>query len=399
MQRQTVTKARLDDNAPQPLVTPAAAEPVTAKPASAAKRSLRLRLFILGPVVLLALAAVLYFNSGRYIETDNAYLKANKVTISPQVAGPITAVAVKENQQVAQGAELFRIDDQPYRIALERSDAQLRTVQAEIEGLKASYRQKQEQLKMAQTNVNFAARELTRQTQLAKQRLTSQVKLDEAQHNSDGARDQMAVIAQELAQTLTQLTGNADIPVKKHPRYLEAEASRGSAELNLQHTIVRAPFAGITSKVPQLGQYVAAGGAVMSVIATTEKWVEANFMETDLTHVRAGQPVKIHLDTYPNHAWSGSVQSISQATGAEFSVLPPQNATGNWVKVVQRIPVRIALDLKADDPPLRVGMTAAVKIDTGSHHTLHSLFSLGNAPAAANATANPTANSAPHTAP
>jgi membrane fusion protein (multidrug efflux system) len=115
--------------------------------------------------------------------------------------------------------------------------------------------------------------------------------------------------------------------------------------------------------------------------------------------VRAGQPVKIHLDTYPNHAWSGSVQSISQATGAEFSVLPPQNATGNWVKVVQRIPVRIALDLKADDPPLRVGMTAAVKIDTGSHHTLHSLFSLGNAPAAANATANPTANSAPHTAP
>jgi membrane fusion protein, multidrug efflux system len=399
MQRQTVIKARIDDDAPQPLVTSAAAEPIAAKSVNTAKRSLRLRLFVLGPVVLIALAAVLYFNSGRYIETDNAYLKANKVTISPQVAGPIIAVAVKENQQVAQGAELFRIDDQPYRIALERSDAQLRTVQAEIEGLKASYRQKQEQLKMARTNVDFAARELTRQTQLAKQRLTSQVKLDEAQHNSDGARDQMAVIAQELAQTLTQLTGSADIPVKKHPRYLEAEASRDNAELNLQHTVVRAPFAGVTSKVPQLGQYVAAGGAVLSVIATTETWVEANFMETDLTNVRPGQPVKIHLDTYPNHVWSGSVQSISQATGAEFSVLPPQNATGNWVKVVQRIPVRIALDLKADDPPLRVGMTAAVKIDTGSHHTLHSLFSLGNTPAAANSSAKPAANPALHTAP
>jgi len=383
MQRQTATKVRLDDESAPPTITPAA-EPIAQKSSTTTnKRSMRLRLFVLGPVVLAALAAFLYFNSGRYVETDNAYLKANKVTISPQVAGPITAVAIKENQQVAQGTELFRIDEQPYRIALERSDAQLRTVQAEIEGLKASYRQKQEQLKMAQTNVDFATRELTRQTQLAKQKLTSQVKLDEAQHNADGSRDQMAVIAQELAQTLTQLTGNADIPVKKHPRYLEAEASRNNAELNLQHAVVLAPFAGVTSKVPQLGQYVAAGGAVMSIIATTDTWVEANFMETDLTNVRAGQPVKILLDTYPHHEWSGSVQSISQATGAEFSVLPPQNATGNWVKVVQRIPVRIALDLKQDDPPLRVGMTASVKIDTGSHHTLRSLFNFGGAPSAA----------------
>jgi membrane fusion protein (multidrug efflux system) len=337
-------------------------------------------LFILGPLIFVALAAFLYLNSGRYVETDNAYLKANKVTVSPEISGPIIAIAVLENQQVAKGAELFRIDDQPYRIALQRSDAQLRTVQADIEGLKASYRQKQEQLRMAETNVNFAARELTRQTQLAKQKLTSQVKLDEAQHNLDSARDQMAVITQESAQTLTQLTGNAEIPVKKHPRYLEAEASRNNAELNLKHTIVYAPFAGVTSKVPQLGQYVAAGGAVMSVIATTETWVEANFMETDLTNVRAGQPVKILLDTYPHHEWHGSVQSISQATGAEFSVLPPQNATGNWVKVVQRIPVRIALELKQDDPPLRIGMTASVKIDTGSHHSIKALFSLDSAP-------------------
>lgn len=231
---------------------------------------------------------------------------------------------------------------------------------------------------MAENNLSFSNRELARQTQLAKQRLTSQVKLDEAQHNADTARDQMAVIAQELAQTLTQLTGNADLPVKKHPRYLEAAASRDSAELNLQRVVVYAPFAGVTSKVPQVGQYVAAGGAVMSVIATTDSWIEANYMETDLTHVRTGQPVSVVIDTYPNHEWKGTVQSISQATGAEFSVLPPQNATGNWVKVVQRIPVRIALEMRADDPPLRAGMTAAVKIDTGRHHTLSALFRTGD---------------------
>jgi membrane fusion protein (multidrug efflux system) len=304
------------------------------------------------------------------------------VAISPEVSGRIISVTTRENQQVAPGDELFRLDDEPYRIALERSEAQLRTVQSEIEGIKASYRQAQEQLRMADNNVNFSARELARQTQLAKQRLTSQVKLDEAQHNADTARDQKAVIAQQLAQILTQLTGNADIPATKHPRYMEAAASRDNARLNLQRVVVKAPYAGISSKVPQVGQYVGAGAAVMSVIATTDVWIEANFMETDLTNVRNGQPVSVVIDTYPNHEWHGTVQSISQATGAEFSVLPPQNATGNWVKVVQRIPVRIALEVTADDPPLRAGMTASVKIDTGKHHTLQALFSLGSTPAA-----------------
>jgi membrane fusion protein, multidrug efflux system len=384
MQSPATLKPRVDPSLETPDVSPAS-EPVAAAPAETRpdRSQLRRRLFILGPLVMLGVAALLYFNSGRYVETDNAYLKANKVTISPEVAGRIISVAARENQQVAEGDELFRLDDQPYRIALDRSDAQLRTVQAEIEGIKASYRQKQEQLRMAENNLAFSTRELARQTQLAKQRLTSQVKLDEAQHSVDTARDQMAVIAQDLAQTLTQLTGNANLPVEKHPRYLEAAASRDTARLNLQRVVVIAPFAGVTSKVPQVGQYVAAGGAVMSVVATTDTWIEANFMETDLTHVRVGQPVAVVLDTYSKQKWHGTVQSISQATGAEFSVLPPQNATGNWVKVVQRIPVRISLETTADAPPLRAGMTATAKIDTGRHHTLSSLFSMGGTPAGA----------------
>jgi membrane fusion protein (multidrug efflux system) len=382
MQSTTSLKPRIDpaETAPQPPAhepAAAASEPAPAKPD---RSQLRRRLFILGPLVMLGIAALLYFNSGRYVETDNAYLKANKVAISPEVAGRIISVAAKENQQVAQGDELFRLDDEPYRIALERSEAQLRTVQSEIEGIKVSYRQKQEQLRMAQNNLAFSSRELARQTQLAKQRLTSQVKLDEAQHNVDTARDQMAVIAQELAQTLTQLTGDANLPVAKHPRYLDAAASRDTAKLNLQRVVVYAPFAGVTSKVPQLGQYVAAGAAVMSVVATTDTWIEANFMETDLTHVRTGQPVEVVIDTYSQRKWHGTVQSIAQATGAEFSVLPPQNATGNWVKVVQRIPVRIALAIEPDAPPLRAGMTATAIIDTGRHHTLSSLFSTGGTP-------------------
>jgi membrane fusion protein (multidrug efflux system) len=375
MQKTSVSKVRLDrgeqreaDSAVPLTVATGADTP------AADKQRLRRILFAAGPIAVLGLIAFLYFSSGRYVETDNAYIKANKVTISAEIAGPISVVAVHENQQVQAGQELFRIDEQPFRIALERAEAQLRTVRSDIDGLKAAYRQKVEQLRLAKTNVAFAERELARQSQLAQRKLISQVKLDEAQHSLDNAREQVAVLEQEEAQTLTQLTGNATIAAEKHPRYQQAKADRDTAALNLQRTAVRAPFAGITSKVPQVGQYISAGSAVMSVIATDKLWIEANFMETDLANVRAGQPVTIHIDTYSSRTWQGTVQSIAQATGAEFSVLPPQNASGNWVKVVQRIPVRIAISATPEDPPLRVGMTAAVEIDTGAHHTVSALL-------------------------
>ena len=379
MQRKQMSTARMDDDSLNEIPSEAIinkTDTETAKPALRPneKRRIRRRLLAVGPIVLVLFAGMLYFSGGRYENTDNAYVKANKVTISPEISGPIVSIAVHENQAVKQGDELFRIDDKPFRIALDRANAQLRSVQSDIEGIKASYRQIQEQSRMAQTNVEFAQREFARQSQLAKQHLTPQVKLDEAQHNLDNAKQQAAVIEQQEAQTLAQLAGNANIAATQHPRYLEAKASRDNAALNLQHTVVYAPFAGVTSKVPQVGQYIGAGSAVMSIVATDEMWIEANFMETDLTHVRTGQPVKISIDTYPNHTWQGTVQSIAQATGAEFSVLPPQNATANWVKVVQRIPVRIAIKTESDDPPLRVGMTAFVKIDTGKHHTLRSLL-------------------------
>jgi len=378
MQQQKLVTARADRAEPQTAEVVLGGPEQPGEPDRQDKRRLRMVLFAVGPVVALLVAAGLYFGSGRYVETDNAYVKANKVTISAQVSGPISAIAVHENQAVSQGQELFRIDPQPFRIALEQAEAQLRGVRSDIEGRKASYRQKREQLRLAKLNLDFAARELNRQSQLAQRKLTPQVKLDEAQHNLDTAREQIAMLEQEQAQTLAQLSGNADIPPEQHPNYLEAKASRDNAALNLQHTVVTAPFAGTASKVPQLGQYVGAGGAVMSVIASSDIWIEANFMETDLANVRPGQPVKIRVDTYGGRQWHGTVQSIAQATGAEFSVLPPQNASGNWVKVVQRIPVRIAINPVAGDPPLRVGMTTAVEIDTGAHHTLAKLLHLSD---------------------
>lgn len=340
------------------------------------RQTTRRRLFAVGPVLVAIIAIGFYFVGGRYAETDNAYLKANKVTISAEVAGPIASIAVQENQPVKKGDELFRIDDAAFRLAVDRANAQLHTVQAEIDGLKANYRQIQEQLRIAQTNADFMQRELSRQTLLAKQHLTPQAKLDDAQHNYDNAREQIAVIEQQEAQTLAQLSGNATIAATKHPRYLEAKSARDTAVLNLERTIIRAPFAGIATKVPQIGQYLNVGSAVMSIIATDDTWIEANFTETELTHVREGQSVQIKIDTYPDRAWHGTVQSIAQATGAEFSVLPPQNATANWVKIAQRIPVRIAIATNANDPPLRVGMTAFVKIDTGKHRTLKTLLHL-----------------------
>jgi membrane fusion protein (multidrug efflux system) len=312
--------------------------------------------------------------SGRYVGTEDAYVKADKVTVSAEVSGPITKVVVKENQRVKAGDELFRIDDRPYRIALAKADAQLSAVVSDVNSLKASFRQKAEELQLARTNSEFAEREYQRQLELSKQKLNSRVQLDDAKHKLDIARRQIDVTEQERVQYLTRLNGNPDLAAADHPNYLEAKAVRDSAALDLERTTIRAPFTGIASKVPQLGQYINSGTPVMSVVGTDDIWIEANFMETDLANVRVGQTVDVSIDSYPGRKWHGQVQSISQATGAEFSVLPPQNASGNWVKIVQRIPLRIAIKPVADDPPLRVGMTATVDIDTGERHKIRTLL-------------------------
>ncbi len=347
----------------------ALAEPRPASP-ERKRRWLRRVLLLLGPALVLVVAGYFYVTGGRYVDTDDAYVRADMVAVTAEVSGPIVQVDVRENEHVEPGQALFGLDEQPFKIALAQAAARLNKADNDVRALKASYRQKEQELELANKNVGYAEQEFERQAKLVKRDFASQAKYDEAQHNLDVAHQQVAVTEQELRGLLADLAGDPDIPVDQHPTYLEAKAARDQAALDLRHAVVRAPFAGVASQKPNLGDYVTAGRPVMSIVADQQVWVEANFKETDLTHVRPGQSATVQIDTYPDREWPATVESISQATGAQFSVLPAQNSSGNWVKVVQRIPVRIAIEAGPDDPPLRAGMSVVAEIDTGHQREL-----------------------------
>jgi len=348
-------------NGAAPVAPAAPAAPAARSP----RRPLRSILLLAGPLVAILGGAYVYYTSGRVVGTDNAYIKADVGVISAEVAGPIATLNVHENDRVEAGDVLFTIDDRPFRVALDRGNAQLAAINDFVESTKASYRQSLEQLALARTNAAYEQREFDRLTALAERKLASEVDVDEKRHDRDVANQEIQVTQRALDAIRARLGGDLDRPVTEQAAYLAAKSVRDAAELDLEHTIVRAPFSGIASQVPTVGHHVQPGSPIMTVVADRGMWIEANFKETDLTHVAVGQPVDIRLDTYPDRHWSGRVESISQATGAEFSVIPAQNATGNWVKVAQRIPVRIAVDTKSDDPSLRAGMSAIVDIDTG----------------------------------
>lgn len=344
-----------------------APEPAPASRASPRpfRRRLRSLLLIGGPLAALAAGAYVYYASGRVVETDNAYVKADVAVVSAEVAGPISHVHVRENQRVAAGDVLFTIDDRAYKVALARAEAQLAAIDDFVESTRASYRQALAQLELARTNFAYEQRELDRLMALAERKLASDMDVAEQRHKRDVAQQEILVAERTLDQIRARLGGEIDRPVTEQAAWLAAKATRDAAALDLERTVVRAPLDGVASKVPTIGEYVQPGAPVMTIAAHRNMWIEANFKETDLTHVAPGQPVDIRIDTYPGRRWRGKVESISQATGAEFSVIPAQNANGNWVKVTQRIPVRIAIERDQDDPELRIGMSAIVDIDTG----------------------------------
>ena len=358
---------------PQQTATQAVEDPKAAP--ERARRSLRRPLLMFGvPLMVVLASSVAYLHAGRYVDTNNAYVKADKAIIAAEVSGKIVEVAVKENDHVERGQLLFRLDDTPYKLALDRADAALAQTAQDVAAMKLQYRQAIAEIELAQTNVAYSRVTYNRQVGLLERKIGSVSDLDDAKHNLDTALKQQELAGQRASKILVDLTGNADIAVEGHPRYQQARSDRDQAALNLQRTMITAPFAGIASKKPEVGAYVERGNAVMSLVSGSDMWIEANFKETDLTFLRPNQGVEVRIDTYPEYHWHGTVQSLSEATGSEFALLPAQNATGNWVKVVQRVAVRITLEHGQDDPPLRSGMSANVTVDTGHTRTLRDLL-------------------------
>jgi len=322
---------------------------------------------IAGPLAVIVVSLVFYIFSGRYISTDNSYVKANKVSVAPEVSGVILPVTVGDNQAVHKGDVLFTIDPKPFQIEVDRTAANLAAVVTQINDLKSQAQQKQEEIKIAQSDADYADLEYNRRAAPNMHEAVSQQSREDAQHERDITRTKIVQLQQELVGILAQLNGNADIAPEDHPLYKVAKAALDMAQLNLARTTVHAPVDGTTGTMPKTGDYAIATVPSLSMVEDGDVWIEANFKETEITNMVQGQPVKIEVDTYPDHVWQGHVASISPATGSEFSVLPAQNATGNWVKVVQRIAVRIAPDRKDGEPVLRTGMSANVTVDTGHY--------------------------------
>jgi membrane fusion protein (multidrug efflux system) len=329
---------------------------------------------IIGPLAAIAAGFYIYLVGGRFVSTDNAYVKSDKIAVSADISGRVVDVAVRENQLVRAGDLLFRIDPEPFRIAFERAEARLMAARQEVEALQAQREQKLAELKLAEGDVEFHSRQFERQQKLNTRGFASETNLDTASKNLRTARDQVRMILQDIAQVRAKLGGNPDMPADYQPGVREAKAARDQAALDLRRTEVHATAAGIVTNFDlQPGEYVEAGNVVFSLVATGDVWVDANFKETDLTHVRVGQPATVRVDTYPERVFEAVVSGISPATGAEFALLPPQNATGNWVKVVQRLTVKLSLKNPPQDPPLRAGMSSIVEIDTGHQRRLPGL--------------------------
>jgi len=327
---------------------------------------LRLPLMVLGPVIVAVVAAYLYLTGGRFESTDDANVQSARVAISANVAGRVQDIAVRDNQAVHRDDILFRLDDAPFRIAVDEASAQLASARLQIESLKANYRQRQSELTSAKDTLAFQQTEYDRQKRLLGSGIASQSQVDRATHALDEARAQVAGAQQQISAVIANLGGNPNIEPDRHPLVQQAQALLDRAKLNLSYTVVKAPSDGIVTRVEQLqvGTYISASAPVFALVSTGNIWIEANFKEDQLTHMRVGQAASVEVDSYPGKTFEGKVASVSPGTGSQFSVLPPENATGNWVKVVQRLPVRVELEHLDPAFPLHAGLSANVSVDT-----------------------------------
>jgi len=346
------------------------------------RRTVRAVLMLGGILVVAIAAAIFWLRGGRYVSADDAYVRAAKLMVTTDVSGIVRSVDVREGQTVKAGDVLFSIDPTQFHIALDNTKAQLAQVALNVEALKQDYKRMLRDIETQQSQVELDQANFDRQAALMRTDSVSKANYDLARFTLAADKNRLESLKQQAQVQLARLGGNPDLPVAEHPQYRQVKAQVDEAQRQLDHATVRAPFDGIVTQVEALqpGTYLVSATAALTntgavgLVSTERIWVDANVKETDLTHVKVGDHVDVTIDTYPGRVWSGTVESISPGSGAEFSILPAQNASGNWVKVVQRIPVRIRVERKPGDPILRAGMSVIVEIDTGNRRSVRDLF-------------------------
>ena len=343
---------------------------------------LRRFLMIGGVALVAAVSLVLYLTGGRYVGTDDAYMHAGQLMVSTDVSGLVKTVDVKEGQHVKAGQVLFRIDPLQFQIALDNAKANLNNTRLTIQSMRDDYQRMLRDIAAQEATVKLDQLTSQRYDALLKSNSISQMTADQARFTYLNAQNTLASLKETADVQLAKLGGSLNLPIETLPQYKAAQAAVDEQQRQLDHSTVRAPFDGTVTEVDSLQPGTLVISALSSfsttsavgLVADNNTWVEANMKETDLTHVRRGDPVDVTVDTYPDRTWHGWVDSISPATGSAFSVLPAENASGNWVKITQRVTVRIKLNTKASDPPLRAGMSTYVTIDTGHRRWYRLLF-------------------------
>lgn len=335
----------------------------------------RIFLLIVLPAAAIAGAGFYWLQGARYVSTENAYVKTDIAKLAAEVSGRAVEVRAHAHMKVKEGDVLVKLDPRPFEIVLSRAMAELDASRQQVETLRATLSEAHQELEEAQDRAAYFRKRYQRQITLAKRGIIAETRGDELENDANAATDRVDMARQKIERVRASLGGAPSRPVDEHPLVRAKIAAVDQAKLDLERTSVKAPSSGTVVTVPLVsGEQINASQPLFAIVTDTAHWVDANFKETELTHVRVGQNATIELDIYPGVTWRAKVKSISPATGAEFAILPPQNASGNWVKVVQRLPVRLELSERADAPPLRAGMTASVRIDTGRERTLDDLL-------------------------
>lgn len=342
------------------------------------RRWLRRVLLLVVPVIAIAAGLAVYLHGGRYISTDNAYVAAQKVLVTPQISGTVNDIKVAEGQSLKAGDVLFTIDPKPYEIALAEAKAALTRAETDFGALKSQYQGFAPQIEVAQKTVALRQQEVDRKSKLLASKVVARADIEQDQVNLELARANLAALEQGQRQALSQLGGTADAALESYGPWLAAKAAVERAQWNLDQTVLKAPLDGVATQVSniQLGRFLGAGSPVFAIVSDADVWVDANPKETDITYLKPEQEVTVTVDAFPGEHLRGHVASISPGTGAQFSMIPAQNASGNWVKVVQRVPVRISFDDGQDLSKLRAGMSVNVDIDTHRTRSLAGLLRL-----------------------